>query len=280
MNAPRPCALACRNRDGIPFRAAPGLLVCHRCSDKLRTLLADLERTYTALADINELIPGGHGNTGTRRAPGPRSPAADVILVHTDARSKWDGQPAALATVEAWAREAREENQASAPTGRITMHRELQTLLFHWDWLMARDTVTDFAAEMRAVLGALRIVHKEVDRALRVGKCPVVVIAGEDLGLPIDLECGAWLHVHTGATEITCRNCHTLWTRDRWPELADPWTDYAWLATELTIPAGTLRRWAHEDAWRTVRLGRTMVLRADAVSSFVRRRGIPLGVAG
>lgn len=288
----RPCVLGCKNAEGIPYRAAPGLHTCHPCSDRLRRTLGSIETTYATVTAIHELIPGGHGPSGVRTPPGPRSPANDTVLVHTDPRSAWNDQPAALATVESWARLIREDlsvdvppdqMHATVPIGRVTMARELATLRFHWDWLMGQDTiVADFAADMHAVLNALRAVDAQQARALRVGRCPTVIIPAEHLGIPIDLECGAWLRLKPGQDVITCRNCAHNWPRARWSEIGQPWATYAELGRVFAMPNGTLRRWAHEDQWRTVKIGRdAMLLRADAVNSYTRRRGaLPLGEAG
>lgn len=282
MSDIRPCLLGCRNAEGIPYRAAPGLHTCHPCSDRLRRTLGHIESTYTTVTAIHELIPGGHGPSGVRTPPGPRSPANDTVLVHTDPRSKWDQQPAALATVESWARAVREDHQAAAPRGRITMHREVRTLFFYWDDIMATETVADFATDMNAVLNALRAVDAQQARALRVGRCPIVIIPAEHLGIPIDLECGAWLRLKPGQDTITCRNCAHTWPRARWSEIGQPWATYAELGRVFAMPNGTLRRWAHEDQWRTVKIGRdALLLRADAVNSYTRRRGaLPIGEAG
>lgn len=283
MNAPRPCALGCRNRDRIPYRAAPGSNVCPRCSDRLRTTLDHIESTYYTVTATAELIPSNHGpGTGVRTPPGPRSPTNDTILVHTDPRSTLDDQPAALATIESWARMLRETRGYLVPAGRITMNRELRTLRHDWDWLMAQGTVADFAQEMHAVLHALRTVDTQQAKATRVGKCQIVVAAfALPDGSTVDLECGAWLRLKPGDTEIRCRNCGHTWPKARWNEIGEPWTTYAELARVWAMPASTLRWWAKEDSWRTVRLGRdAVVLRADAVATYVARRGIPVGEAG
>ncbi|MGW4484315.1 hypothetical protein ACWEOE_10805 [Amycolatopsis sp. NPDC004368] len=286
MNQPRSCVLGCRDRDGVPFRAAPGLLVCPACSEKLRGVLDDLERTFYALDDVDELTPhGSPDGAGVRQVAGSRSPAVDALLVHRDPRSVTGvhESPAALASMAEFARTVREDRsidvpreqlRATVPAGRITMRRECATLRFNWDWIMAQPWVDDFAAELRRVLDALRSVRREFAPALRIGKCPTALI-GLDLpdGDAVTLDCGATLKVRAGDTEVRCRNCGTTWPRDRWHELGDPWTDYASLSADLGVPVGTLRRWAHEDSWqRTNRPGRPLIARADALASLARRR--------
>lgn len=283
MNQPRACLLPVHTRDGeraCPRRAAPGTLVCPPCSEQLRGVLSKLALTYRAVTELDELIPGGRGGDGVRRVPGPRSPAVDAILAHTDPRSRDDS---ALAVVESWARWVRAERsidvapagmRSTVPAGRITMDRELGTLRFNWDWIMASSEVPWFAEAMRSVTQALRQVRGELDRVTRVGKCPTIVVAGQALGIPIDLECGASLRVRPGATKIVCRNCGSEWDRDRWNELGDARADYATFAEQFGVPVGTLRRWAHQDSWdRAGTRGRPLWLRAEVFASYVRRRG-------
>lgn len=287
MNAVRSCVLGCTDANKIAFRAAPGWLVCQPCSNRLRQVLYDLERTYLELSDPDELIPGGSPDSnGGRRAPGPRSPAVDSLLVHMDPRSSTPpgASPAALASIAGFARAIREDRSldlprdqilATVPRGRISMRRECRTILDHWDWLMGQDWVDGFASEIREVLTALRMVRREFPRVVRIGACPVprvaVPLAG---GGTLTLDCGASLRVRVGDSEVRCRNCGTVWGRGQWHELGDPWTDYAALATELSVPVGTLWRWASEDQWRTETPGRRrLVLRADALDSYERRRG-------
>jgi hypothetical protein len=284
MNHIRPCMLGCRNPEKVPYRAAPGRMVCDRCTDKLAAVLAAIASTYAQLQTVAELTPGGHGHTGTRRPPGPRSPAVDGLIVHGDPRSTWDGQPAALATVESWARMVREERAAAAPAGRVTMRRELDTLRFHWDWLLGQPWVDEFAGEMRRVLAALKAAGRLTPPVLRVGACSVVVlIVYLPGGQSLDLACGATLRVRVGDTDIRCRNCGTIWPRSKWrDELGDRWADYASLSADLAVPVGTLRRWCHDDRWTVSgTTGRRLVSRTDALDSFERHRGpLPLEQAG
>ncbi|MDI3315867.1 MAG: hypothetical protein QJR12_16805 [Mycobacterium sp.] len=282
MTDARPCILGCTNRDGIPYRAAPGRMCCHPCAEKLRRLLDDISDTYARVTDIHELIPSGHGNTsGPRRVPGPRSPAVDDLLVHTDVRSILDHGPAALATVESWARMIREERSIdtppermrdTVPAGRVTMERELATIKFEWDWVLAQPWLDEFAAEMRAVHTALQRAGRDLPPVLRIGPCPTLVEV-EDQGAVREEPCGAPLRVRVDDEEIRCRSCGTIWPRSRWRELGDPWTDYATLADDYGVPVGTLWRWASEDGWRRAkRGGRLLVHRDDAEASRERRQ--------
>jgi hypothetical protein len=283
VNQPRACLLPVHTRDGdraCPRRAAPGTLVCPPCSENLRGVLDRLQRTYGALTEFDELLPGGRGGDGMRRVPGPRSPARDAILAHTDPRSRDDS---ALAVVTSWARWVRAERSidvepakmlATVPMGRVSMARELGTLRFHWDWIMASPEVPWFAEAMRSVAVALRQVRGELDRVTRVGRCPTVVVVIPREDGDIHLACGASLRVKPGADVIRCRNCDGEWTRDRWPELGDARADYATFAEQFGVPVGTLRRWAHQDSWdRAGTRGRPLWLRAEVFASYVRRRG-------
>jgi hypothetical protein len=286
VNQPRACLLGCKTPDGYARRAAPGLNVCPPCSEKLRGVLDALERTYAAVTELDELIPGGHGpSDGGRRVPGSRSPANDGVLVHTDPRSTVlpGASPAALATIVGYARLVRDERtvdvaprlmRGTVPTGRATMRRECATLRFNWDWIMGQPWVDQFATDLGAVLHGLKTLQGGQTRVVRIGTCPVALVA---LTLPdatmVTLDCGASLRVKVSDSEIRCRNCGTTWLRAQWHQLGDPWTDYAYLATELDVNASTLRYWCREDRWQAIRMGgRTVVARADALASYTRRR--------
>lgn len=295
MNNPRPCVFGCTDRDSTTRQAAPGLLVCHPCSHRIHRDLDELERLYDGATDIDELIPAGSpDNVGGHSVAGPRSPAVDALLVHSDPRSVTPpgAPPAALAAMAGWARLIREDTsvdiapdkiRATIPTGKITMVRELATIRWHWDWLMAQAFVEAFADEIRAVAAALKQVRRMEPPTLRIGRCPVMVVS---VPLPdgnyLDLECGAMLKVRTDASEVRCRNCRTVWPKAKWHELGTPWADYAHLSAELGVPVGTLWRWASKDGWQVGGTrARRVVRRVDALASYQKYKGTRLlGEAG
>lgn len=289
-----PCVFGCTHLDGQPRPAADGMLVCHACRGRIARDLDELERLYTDAMDVDELIASGSpDNVGARAVPGPRSPAVDALLVHSDPRSVTGPHesPAALAAIAGWARTIREDRTVdtpadklrdTVPVGKISMARELRTIRWDFDWLMAQPYVTDFAAEIRGIITALRMVRRMDVPVLRIGRCTVVVVS---VPLPdgsyLDLQCMAALKVRTDAAEIRCGNCGTVWPRDRWHELGSPWADYAHLSAELGVPVGTLWRWASKDGWRVGGTrGRRLVLRGDALASYQKYRGGLLGEAG
>jgi len=290
---PRPCAFN-HARGDEQAMAAPGLLVCHPCSAQIRKAVDYLGQLYEGLCEVDELIPSGSpDNPGSHTVPGPKSPAVDALLVHSDPRSyaRVGDQPAALATMASWARMIREERSLdtpphklrdTVPAGRISMQRELQTIRFHWDWLMNYPTVLAFCEDVNGVIDGLELVRRMNPPAIRIGKCPVVVTV-EDLpdGGELPLACGTSLRVRPGDAEIRCRGCGTVWPRVRWHLLGDPWADYAHLSAELGVPVGTLWRWASKDRWQTSGTrARRLVLRADALASYERYRGaLGLGTA-
>jgi hypothetical protein len=284
----RPCLLGCTNSDGIPYPAAPGWLACHPCADLLAGVLGDLADRYATLQDADALIPT---STGERGSPGygPRSPAVDALLIHSDIRTRWTSEHGygALAVVADWARRIREDTSIdtpprqmrnTVPEGRVTMSRELATIRFHWDWLMRQDWLAVFADNMRDVLRGLTNAGRLTERWLRVGPCPGLVDIGEEVftGEPIYRECGEPLRVRASDAEIRCRTCGTTWPRSQWSRLGDTWTDYAELHERLKVPVATLRWWCREDGWRTWRKTETskrvLVDRADALTSYARRR--------
>lgn len=280
MTTTVPCTL-CRPpadpaESWAPREAAPGWLACHACADRLSAALGDLADRYTTLQTADELIP--HGSDG-RGSPGfgPRSPAVDALLVHSDTRTRWTSELGygTLAVVEQWARLVREETGAAAPLGRVTFEREMRTIRFHWPHVLAAAWLPDFAGEVHAAGRALTMAGRLTERVMRVGPCPTVQTEAfvDEYGYSIaPTMCGTTLRVRADADEIRCRSCGSVWPRSRWHELGDTWADYAVLADDLGVPVGTLRRWAHEDGWaREVRGRRHLVSRQDALASAARR---------
>jgi hypothetical protein len=292
VNLVRPCVL-CRPKDGrSPYAAAPGWYACHHCADRLAGILGDLADRYATLQEADELIPHGSGERGSPGF-GPRSPAVDALLVHSDVRTKWSSEHGhgALAAVESWARMIREETRAGVPEGRATMARELRTIRWNWDFLMSAAWLDEFAEEIRDALFSLMRAGKLTERVMRVGPCPVMlpnilppdgILAAIFNGKPLPGQCGHMLTVRADADEIKCRSCGSVWPRSRWHELGDQWIDYAALSEELGVSNGTLRRWCGEDEWtRAERPGRPLFSRLDAHASYERRRGpVPLLRAG
>lgn len=267
-----------------PNEAAPGWMACHRCADRLAGALGSLADRYATLQDADELIPHG---TGERGSPGfgPRSPAVDALLVHSDVRTRWTSEHGygALAAVEQWARSIREDTSLdtpprqmrnTVPAGRVTMSRELATIRFHWDYVLRSTWLGEFAGDMRDALHSLTMAGRLAERVMRVGPCPADVEVEIDDDVIRLQPCGAMLRVKANADEIRCPNCDTRWPRARWRELGNPWTDYASLAAELGVAVGTLWRWASEDDWHLGGTrGRRLVFRMDAVASYEKRRG-------
>jgi hypothetical protein len=239
------------------------------CADRLAGQLGGLASWHAFLQTSAELIPHGSGERG---APGfgPRSPAVDALLVHSDVRTKWTREHGfgALAVVESWARMIREETGAGVPAGRATMGRELATIRFNWNFLLSSAWLDVFAGEIHTARRSLMMAGRLMERALRIGPCPVVIRTVVVDGDPIHITCGATLRVRADADSIVCRNCGAVWPRSRWHELGDPWTDLATLSGDLSVPVGTLRRWCGEDGWDTKRSGgRHLVARAAALES-------------
>lgn len=96
------CVLGCRSTENVAYRAVPGTFACNRCASWLYDLLTELVAAYGLLSEVDELIPHGDDSAArVQRSSGPRSPAVDAMLVHTDPRSAGNDQPAALASTAA-----------------------------------------------------------------------------------------------------------------------------------------------------------------------------------
>jgi len=274
------CVLGCTNSYGLPYPAAPGRLACAPCEERLMGVLGDLADRYATLQTADELIPHSSGERGSPGF-GPRSPAVDALLVHSDVRTKWSSEHGygALAVIESWARLIREETGAAVPPGRARMDRELRTIRFHWDHIMRSRWVDEFAREVQEASRALTMAGRLTERVMRIGPCPGLVDAGDAAitGETVYRVCGETLLVRASAEEIRCRACGATWPRPLWWHLGDQWADYALLAHDLGVPVTTLRRWAHEDeqrgqAWAKERRGRrNLVSRVDALAAAQRR---------
>lgn len=293
-----PCVFAHLDDNGVTVRAAPGRVACIRCCDRVWQDLGRLQLLYDGVTDVDELIPGGSpDSTGGRSVPGPRSPAVDALLVHTDPRSSTGPgeSPAALASIVGWAKLVREDTtvdvppefmRSVVPAGRVTMRRELAAIRGAWPFVTGQAWFDAFAVEVKDIIRALQEVRRMRDPMIRIGGCPTVAVPRELSGLSFDLECGATLRVRPNDTEIKCRNCGEVWPRERWRELGEPWADYATLAAELDVTVGTLWRWSAEDAWtwrpapKSGTGARKLFARADALASYETRRGNLLGEAG
>jgi hypothetical protein len=203
-------------------------------------------------------------------------------------RTKWTSElgHGVVATVESWARMIREEVGARPPAELLTFGRELRTIRFHWDHVMAAPWLDEFAREMRETLRSLVNAGRLTERVLRVGPCPHVLgYEHNDLDVPvidsdgqlIPIRCGETLRVRASAEEIRCKACGTVWPRSQWWRLGDQWADYALLAHDIGVPVTTLRRWASEDEkagqpWGKERRGRrNLVSRVDALAAAKRR---------
>jgi predicted RNA-binding Zn-ribbon protein involved in translation (DUF1610 family) len=293
------CVFDHRDEDGVQVRAAPGRVACTSCTDRVWRDLSRLQLLYDGVTDVDELIPGGSpDSTGGRSVPGPRSPAVDALLVHTDPRSATGPgeSPAALASIAGWARTVREDTTvevapefmlAVVPRGRVSMGRELAAIRGAWPWVTGQPWFLDFATEVRGVINALLEVRRMRDKTIRIGGCPKVIIAfdipeARDKAAELfTMECGATLRVRPADAEIRCKNCGTIWPRSEWRELGSPWADYATLSADLDVPVGTLWRWSSKDGWEVSGTrARRLVLRADALDSYEKYRGNLLGEAG
>jgi hypothetical protein len=157
---------------------------------------------------------------------------------------------------------------------RRTMTGEAGFLVTWLDFITRQYWVTDLADEVHELLHQLRVTVGTAERTIPIGYCPTPIADLDEGGKTL---CGAPLRARLSAERITCRSCGTSWPRDQWDELRDdlgtPVSDVASLAVWLNKPAGTLRRWKHEDGWTNHGTrSRPLYARAEVLASCQRRR--------
>jgi hypothetical protein len=276
LYAARPCLLGCRNADGEPFLARHGYRTCDPCADRLRTALVEIVECYALLDDAvlpSTVRVGGRGVPGF----GPRSPGRDAVIVLRDSRTVAvdDGDPhSVLAVLSSWADNVRDDTGLSPRTEPAMVSGEAAVLIRNLDWITRRDWVGDLGDEVHDLARHLRDVLGVAERSVPIGPCPTMV---HDLDHGVPVPCGAALRARLSAERITCRSCGSQWPRERWDELRDelgtPVSDVASLSVWLHTPAGTLRRWKHEDGWHNHGTrSRPLYARAEVVASWRRRR--------
>lgn len=201
------CALGCTTRDGHPYPAPEGYLVCDRCVATLRVTLVDIAARWLCLLPTEALLPVPQGYQ--RRAPGYEStpPGRVHIMVLRDVRSR-AVEPgdvrSPLEVTHAWASWVRQQRGLSRPD-LATVGTETATLAFHLDWIVRdtdADTVIALACELFAVRDQLRAVtelDEDEPRRAVVGYC-TAVSDGERCGAPLRLP-------HDGGSMIRCPRC-------------------------------------------------------------------------
>lgn len=271
-----PCVLGCATPSGDPFSARHGYRTCDPCTERLRDALAELVEYYALLDDA--LLPGRAG-AGGRGAPGygSRSPARDDVIVLTDTRTHAvdEGDPHSVVTIlSSWADNIREDTGQDRRIGPATVSGEVAFLVRWLDFATRQYWVADFADEVHELVRQLRAALGLQERRVPVGPCPTLVA---DLDNGGTIPCGTPLRARLSADRISCPTCRASWPRERWDELRDelgtPVSDVASLAVWLNKPAGTLRRWRHEDRWHNHGTrSRPLYARADVLASWQRRR--------
>jgi hypothetical protein len=210
--------------------ADPGYRTCSTCYDKIRELLAEINRRYMQL----DPAPGGSGEHGSRGAPGfgSRPAASPHIITMRDRRSSsvahvWVGKdgrvhqeperpplsvPGVLDTL-AW--DVAEHRGQDGPDPRWRVHQLVAYLDSNLDWSTRQASVVDLSDALRALAAQLRPVTGEPGRR-HIGLCPVVIDEGETTR-----ECGARLYAPLKGDQIECGACGETWAREKWLRLGD-----------------------------------------------------------
>lgn len=157
---------------------------------------------------------------------------------------------------------------------RRTVAGEAGFLIRWLDFITRQYWVADLAEEVHELRHQLRVAVGVQERTFPIGPCPSLLPDLDDGG---EVVCGAPLRARLSAERVVCHSCGATWPRERWDELRDdlgtPVSDIASLAVWLNKPAGTLRRWKHEDGWTNHGTrSRPLYARDDVLASWRRRR--------
>lgn len=156
-----------------PREAEHGLL-CHGDSNRILRHLRELEEYLPTLSLLRS--PGGMEPIG-KASFGPRSPANDAAIVHTDPRSGTEvitdargevkAEYGALGVVSSWASVVVEgRNVKPSPSAFL----DIGLLRRNHDWVVRQAWVDEYARELKFVHAAVRKeAHDEVPKP--VGKC-------------------------------------------------------------------------------------------------------------
>ena len=221
------CATHLPPRQGQLWRQPPsGQRICGDCHDRISRMLSPIAIDDTGRPDG---IPGlfallnpqpGNNNDRGRRAPGfgSRSPANDYVVAQRDFRTVAvaPGDPhSVLGVLDEWAQLVTDALKVAHPPARtaIELCRFLSNRL---DWITQQEFITQFDAELRALVSQMRNNGPRVP----IGSCPNTI--------PVDdahtRECGAKLFAPLHWREDTvircwAADCGREWPRATWPGL-------------------------------------------------------------
>lgn len=212
-------------KDGRHWRRPPpGHLICGDCHDHIARMLSpiavDKDGRPDGVPGLFALLnprPGNNGDRG-RRAPGfgPRSPANDFVISQRDYRTVHvdPGDPhSVLGVLDEWVHLVADALKAEHLPARtaLDMCRFLTNRL---DFIVRQDLITNFEAELRALVSQMRNLGPKVP----IGDCPNTLEVDDEH----TRECGAKLFAPLKWSEdtiIRCWSCGRPWPREDWPEL-------------------------------------------------------------
>lgn len=200
--------------------ADPHHRTCELCLDRLRENLKDIGARYFALTPMS----GSCGELGGRGTPGfgSRPPGNLHIMVMRDPRSSadahvWMGgdgrvhQESDRPPLSVWSVLITEATDIAERRGFDDFDPGLWTVdeLVRWldkqlDWVTRQETVSEFGAAMRTLLGQLKPVTGD---ALRfIGRCPTEIEEGEHVRI-----CDARLYAPRDGDTVRCGACGRSW---------------------------------------------------------------------
>jgi hypothetical protein len=189
-----------------PMEAEGSTLVCFNDSNRILRRLRELEEY---LPTLHLLKPATGIQEYSTVVFGPRSPANDAVLVHTDPRSGTEvtelqdgtvvAEYSALGVAVSWAAVVVEERGV---TPAKTPMMSLVLLRQNHDWITKQPWVDEYAAELKEV-------HRSV-RALAFDPIPTPV--GKCIRFKRDRECKGDVFELDDASGVRCSKCGDIYT--------------------------------------------------------------------
>lgn len=228
--------------DEDPPLSIPGLLICHRCHQRLIRDLHAIVGMWGLLTVM--LQPGNAASGGSHGKPGSRPPCDLDVADITDPRGVTSQQ------LVSWARVVIEDRNLSERS--LDAEQAARLLTVHVDWLAGQPFADEAMVEIHDAAYRIRRVCHDLPEP-PIGTCPDVDPRGE-----ADV-CGGPLRIHSDAqVSVVCARCGSQWGVADLPLILRAVqvsrkfpVPRLWVADRYNVAPGTLRQWIRRGHVRT-----------------------------